>query len=268
MLNDIMERIEDVNFDVGEVMSMLNEEKTPFQNVFLQEIKQMAGLVREMVHNLKELALGFAGELTISDAMDALMMSLFYGTVPTKWTKLAWPSLRSLTAWMTDLQMRIDQLEGWVQNPIEIPLVTWLSGLINPQSFLTAIMQQSAQLNSWELDKLYIQTDITKKQAEEVDARTRDGAFVSGLALEGARWNMNQGMLENSKPREMYFPMPVVYCKSNFAASRPSTGIYSCPVYKTRQRGPTYVFSAQLKTKSKTAKWVLGGVALVMDVSD
>merc|ERR1712032_1466097 len=127
------------------------------------------------------------GELTISDAMDALMMSLFYGTVPTKWAKLAWPSLRSLTAWMTDLQMRIDQLEGWVQNPIEIPMVTWLSGLLNPQSFLTAIMQQSAQLNSWELDKLYIQT-------------------------------------------------PVVYCKSNFAASRPSTGIYSCPVYKTRQR--------------------------------
>jgi len=268
MLNDIMERIEDVNFDVDEVKSMLNEEKTPFQNVFLQEIKQMAELVVEMVNSLKELALGFAGELTISDAMDALMMSLFYGTVPTKWAKLAWPSLRSLTAWMTDLQMRIDQLEGWVQNPIEIPMVTWLSGLINPQSFLTAIMQQSAQLNSWELDKLYIQTDVTKKKAEEIDARTRDGAFVSGMALEGARWNLNQGMLEESKPREMYFEMPVVYCKSNFAASRPSTGIYSCPVYKTRQRGPTYVFSAQLKTKSKTAKWVLGGVALVMDISD
>merc|ERR1712222_252157 len=100
MLNDIMERIEDVNFDVAEVVSMLNEEKTPFQNVFLQEIKQMAELVVEMVASLKELALGFAGELTISDAMDALMMSLFYGTVPTKWTKLAWPSLRSLTAWM------------------------------------------------------------------------------------------------------------------------------------------------------------------------
>jgi len=268
MLNDIMERIEDVNFDVAEVVSMLNEEKTPFQNVFLQEIKQMAELVVEMVASLKELALGFAGELTISDAMDALMMSLFYGTVPTKWAKLAWPSLRSLTAWMTDLQMRIDQLEGWVQNPIEIPMVTWLSGLINPQSFLTAIMQQSAQLNSWELDKLYIQTDVTKKKAEEIDARTRDGAFVSGMALEGARWNIQQGMLEKSKPREMYFEMPVVYCKSNFAASRPSTGVYTCPVYKTRQRGPTYVFSAQLKTKSKTAKWVLGGVALVMDISD
>jgi len=268
MLNDILERVEDVSFDINEVLSMLNEEKTPFQNVFLQEIAQMQALVVEMVNSLKELGLGFAGELTISDAMDALMMSLYYGTVPTKWGKLSWPSLRSLSAWMTDLQMRIDQLEGWVQNPIEIPLVTWISGLINPQSFLTAIMQQTAQLNSWELDKLYIQTEVTKKTAEEVDARTRDGAFVSGLALEGARWNANSSILEKSKPREMYFSMPVVYCKSNFQASRPSTGIYDCPVYKTRQRGPTYVFSAQLKTKSKTAKWVLGGVALVMDISD
>merc|ERR1711981_572458 len=146
MLNDILERVEDVNFDMAEVLSMLNEEKTPFQNVFLQEIAQMSALVIEMVASLKELGLGFAGELTISDAMDALMMSLYSGTVPTKWTKLAWPSLRSLSAWMSDLQMRIEQLEGWVQNPIDIPMVTWISGLINPQSFLTAIMQQSAQL--------------------------------------------------------------------------------------------------------------------------
>merc|ERR1711943_67121 len=97
-------------------------------------------------------------------------------------------------------------------------MVTWLSGLINPQSFLTAIMQQSAQLNSWELDKLYIQTDVTKKRAEEIDARTRDGAFVSGMALEGARWNIQQGMLEKSKPREMYFDM--LWCTAN-PTSRP-----------------------------------------------
>merc|ERR1711943_133097 len=112
---------------------------------------------------------------------------------------MAWPSLRALAEWCHDVSARIVQLEGWVENPIEIPMVTWISGLINPQSFLTAIMQQSAQLNSWELDKLYIQTEVTKKQAEEVEARTRDGAYVSGLALEGARWNANSSILEKSK---------------------------------------------------------------------
>merc|ERR1712054_373270 len=47
MLNDILERVEDVSFDMAEVLSMLNEEKTPFQNVFLQEISQMGALVVE-----------------------------------------------------------------------------------------------------------------------------------------------------------------------------------------------------------------------------
>lgn len=40
-----------------------------------------------------------------------------------------------------------------------------------------------------------------------------------------------------------------------------------CPVYKTQQRGPTYVFDAGLKTKAPTAKWVLAGVVLMMDVA-
>lgn len=42
---------------------------------------------------------------------------------------------------------------------------------------------------------------------------------------------------------------------------------YQCPVYKTEQRGPTFVFCAQLKTKSPPARWIMSGVALIMDVS-
>ncbi len=43
-------------------------------------------------------------------------------------------------------------------------------------------------------------------------------------------------------------------------------GVYMCPVYKTEQRGPTYVFSSQLKTKSPPARWILAGIALLLDV--
>jgi len=41
---------------------------------------------------------------------------------------------------------------------------------------------------------------------------------------------------------------------------------YQCPVYMTVARGATYVFTAQLKTKFNPDKWVLAGVALIMDV--
>jgi len=43
-------------------------------------------------------------------------------------------------------------------------------------------------------------------------------------------------------------------------------GIYQCPCYKTENRGNTYVFTAQLKTKLPAQKWVLAGVALILDV--
>ena len=42
--------------------------------------------------------------------------------------------------------------------------------------------------------------------------------------------------------------------------------IYECPVYKTRQRGPTFVWTFNLKTKERPNKWILAGVALMLQV--
>ena len=42
--------------------------------------------------------------------------------------------------------------------------------------------------------------------------------------------------------------------------------VYECPVYKTRMRGPTFVWTFNLKTKEKASKWVLAGVALLLQI--
>lgn len=42
--------------------------------------------------------------------------------------------------------------------------------------------------------------------------------------------------------------------------------VYECPVYKTRTRGPTYVWTFNLKTKEKPAKWTLAGVCLLLQI--
>lgn len=47
---------------------------------------------------------------------------------------------------------------------------------------------------------------------------------------------------------------------------REDDSTYICPVYLTEQRGPTFVFNAQLRTKQLPAKWTLGGVAMILDV--
>ena len=140
--------------------------------------------------------------------------------------------------------------------------------MVNPQSFLTAICQVTAQKNSWELDKLVTWTAVTKKVGvEELESSSRDGAYVNGLSLQGARWDIPGNMLERSKPKEMFCRMPVINVRA-LAADKVdvSQGFYVCPTYKTVFRGPTFVFCAQLKTKSVSGKWVLAGVALIMDV--
>lgn len=45
---------------------------------------------------------------------------------------------------------------------------------------------------------------------------------------------------------------------------RPDASIYHCPVYTTTFRGPTYVVLATLHTREPVSKWILAGVAVVM----
>jgi dynein heavy chain len=269
-LNEILETIEVENdeglyFMMDDIEEMLDGEKGPFQNCFIQECDQMNELVQKIITTLKELEKGFAGELTVSDAMEELQDALYNDRVPDVWAKLAWPSKRSLGSWIANLQERLQQLVAWTENPIEVPNCTWISGLRNPQSFLTAIMQETAQQNKLELDKLMIVTEVTKMDLEKVQTKSREGTYIHGLFMEGARWNRDNGIIEKSLPKEMSCRMPVIICKAVPASSNIS-GIYACPCYKTQMRGPTYVFSAQLRTKSPAARWILASVALIMDI--
>jgi len=69
-------------------------------------------------------------------------------------------------------------------------------------------------------------------------------------------------------PKKLFSVVPVINCRS---AGLPPEGkedktVYQCPVYMTTSRGATYVFHAQLKTKHPPAKWILAGVAMILDV--
>lgn len=267
-LNEILDRLGDTEFDMADLDSALEgDAKGPFQNVFMQECDSMNLLLIEIKRSLNELNMGFAGELTMTDKMEGLMIALFLDRVPDAWTKLAWASERSLSGWLKDMTMRLEQLMEWTTNPLDIPKVVWISGLGNPTSFLTAIKQVTAQKDKLELDKLVIQTDVSKKMSvDDVEEAARDGAFVNGFYMEGARWDVGAQIIDKSQPKEMYVAMPIITCRAVPADKVESSGIFMCPVYKTQFRGPTYVFSAQLKTKSPPARWVLASCALILDV--
>lgn len=89
-----------------------------------------------------------------------------------------------------------------------------ISKLFNPQSYLTAIKQICCQNQGLELDKLQVFTEVTKKEPKQIEGPCKDGAYVSGMFLEGARWDMTSNSLEDSKPKEMFTAMPVITCKA------------------------------------------------------
>jgi dynein heavy chain len=210
-LDEIMDKLPD-EFPVRELYAKA-EEKTPYTVVALQECERMNILTREMRRSLKELNLGLKGELTITADMEQLQDALFLEQVPAAWTKRAYPSMYSLGLWYSDLLLRIKELEMWT-NDFQLPAAVWLGGLFNPQSFLTAIMQTTARKNEWPLDKMCLSVDVTKKTREELGGAPREGAYVHGLFMEGARWDTQIGQLSEARLKELTPMMPVLFVKA------------------------------------------------------
>ncbi|XP_048222854.1 dynein axonemal heavy chain 17 [Perognathus longimembris pacificus] len=263
VLDDILEKIPET-FNMAEIMAKAAE-KTPYVVVAFQECERMNILTNEMRRSLKELNLGLKGELTITTDMEDLSTALFYDTVPDTWVARAYPSMMGLAAWYADLLLRIRELEAWTTD-FALPTTVWLAGFFNPQSFLTAIMQSMARKNEWPLDKMCLSVEVTKKTKEDMTAPPREGSYVYGLFMEGARWDTQTGVIAEARLKELTPAMPVIFIKAIPVDRMETKNIYECPVYKTRVRGPTYVWTFNLKTKEKAAKWVLAAVALLLQV--
>ena len=80
------------------------------------------------------------------------------------------------------------------------------------------------------------------------------------------RWDTNVGSIVESRLKELHPVMPVMFIKAVTQDKQELRSLYDCPVYKTRQRGPTYVWTFNLKSKEKPAKWVLAGAALLLQI--
>jgi len=118
-----------------------------------------------------------------------------------------------------------------------------------------------------------LQTNVTTfTRPEELPGIAENGYYIHGLYLEGAAWEIgaqgNEGYLTQAKLKELHPKMPVINVVSVQKKDKKVRGQYQCPVYVTSQRGPTYVFTANLQMQdeeeSDPNEWILAGVALLM----
>ncbi|KAM3917468.1 dynein axonemal heavy chain 11-like [Leptodactylus fuscus] len=262
-LDDILDKLPE-GYNMADITSKTTD-RSPYILVCFQECERMNLLLNEIRRSLKELDLGLKGELAISSEMEQLQSALFFDNVPDTWMKLAYPSTYNLAQWYSDLLLRCRELDAWTQD-LCLPSVVWISGFFNPQSFLTAVMQSLARKNEWPLDKMHLTVDVMKKNKEEFSQPAREGAYIYGLHLEGAQWDVQGGHIVEARLKAPNPVMPVIFVRAIPNDKQDTRNTYECPVYKTKVRGSTYVWAFHLKTKERPSKWILAGVALLLSV--
>ncbi|KAL6109087.1 dnah11 [Pungitius sinensis] len=261
VIQDILDKLPE-EYNMAEITTKTTE-RSPYILVCFQECERMNLLLAEIRKSLNVLDLGLKGELTISSSMETLQSALFKDCVPDSWSRLAFPSTKTLAHWFNDLMCSCRELDSWTQDLV-LPAVVWLSGLFYPQSFLTAVMQSIARKNQWALEKMTLTVDVTKKTKEDFGHPPREGAYIHGLFMEGARWDTQAGVISEAVLRDLTPAMPVLYVRAVPADEQELKNTYECPVYSTKQRGPTYIWTLHLRTKQPPAKWIAAGVALLL----
>ncbi|ORC93797.1 putative dynein heavy chain [Trypanosoma theileri] len=243
----------------------------PTQVVLLQEIERWNKLVGVMVSSLKELQKALSGAIGMSNELDELASSLHNGLLPASWKRYAPATRKNLGRWLAHFHRRCKQYTDWAMNGE--PKCMWLSGLMVPESYISALVQVTCRRYKWPLDRSSVVTTVTSFMTpQEVQERPKDGAYVTGLYIEGARWDTKKHVLAPQRKKELISEMPVMQIVPTESSKVNSVSVFKTPVYVTSDRrnaaGVGLVFEADLATDAHASIWTLESVALILDSDD
>ncbi|KAJ3368393.1 Dynein heavy chain 1, axonemal [Kappamyces sp. JEL0680] len=250
------------------------EYKESMSTVLVQEVIRYNRLLAAIHSSLVEVIKALKGLVVMSEPLEKMCNSIFINQVPQLWASKAYPSLKPLSSWVTDLVQRCDFIQKWVTNGI--PNIYWISGFFFPQAFLTGTLQNYARKYVVSIDLLSFEFKVMDTKWEDISTKPADGCYIRGLYLEGARWDSGKKSLDESRPKELYTEMNVIWLLPKANRKKPSSGIYDCPVYKTLTRAGTlsttghstnYVLTIELPTDLPQAHWIKRSVALITGLS-
>ncbi|XP_031154494.1 dynein heavy chain 5, axonemal isoform X1 [Sander lucioperca] len=265
LADDMLEKLppDYVPFEVRERLQKMG----PFQpmNIFLrQEIDRMQRVIVLVRNTLTDLKLAIDGTIIMSENLRDALDCMYDARIPSRWKKASWAS-STLGFWFTELLERNRQFQAWIFEGR--PNCFWMTGLFNPQGFLTAMRQEITRANKgWALDRMVLCNEVTRWMKDDITQPPAEGVYVYGLYLEGAGWDRRSCKLIDSKPKVLFEMMPVIrmYAENN---GLKDSRLYSCPIYKKPVRTDmNYIAAVDLKTSLPPEYWILRGVALLCDV--
>ncbi|XP_028430624.1 dynein heavy chain 1, axonemal isoform X1 [Perca flavescens] len=258
-------------FSVQEVMEKYPVRYEESMNtVLIQEVIRYNKLLEVISKSLRDIVKALKGLVVMSSELELMANSLFNNMVPDMWKAKAYPSLKPLASWVSDLLQRIDFLQRWIH--YGIPPVFWISGFFFPQAFLTGTLQNYARRSGTSIDTIGFDFEVIGKSVSEITEKPNTGCYIQGLFLEGARWDNQTGQLTDSRPKELYTEMALIWLIPKPNRKPPTSGVYICPIYKTLTRAGTlsttghstnYVISVELPTDHIQRHWIKRGVALI-----
>ncbi|GAB0194609.1 dynein axonemal heavy chain 1 [Grus japonensis] len=238
--------------------------------VLVQEVIRYNKLLEVIAQTLRDLLKALKGLVVMSSQLELMASSLYNNAVPEMWNAKAYPSLKPLASWVNDLVQRIEFLQKWIIHGI--PSVFWISGLFFPQAFLTGTLQNFARKSVISIDTISFSFKVMKESVSELTHHPDQGCYIHGLFLEGARWDPATFQLAESRPKELYTEMAVIWLLPVPNRKPPATGTYLCPIYKTLTRAGTlsttghstnYVIAVEIPTDKPQKHWVKRGTALI-----
>ncbi|KAK3252700.1 hypothetical protein CYMTET_38016 [Cymbomonas tetramitiformis] len=238
--------------------------------VLTQECIRFNSLLQVMKSTLKDSALALRGQVVMSPELEGVTHSIYTNQVPEIWSAKSYPSLKALSAWIEDLRERLDFIKKWTEEGS--PKVYWVSGFFFPQAFLTGTLQNFARKYKHPIDTISFSFKVVEIfNEQDIPYVPTDGCYIRGLFLEGARWDLLGGCLTESRNKELYTKMPIIWLRPEHNRVPPTSGIYFCPVYKTLTRHGTlsttghstnFILYMEVSTKEKASHWINRGVAL------
>jgi len=254
--------------------TVLTQELTRF-NILLEVIKRS---LRNIIGSLK-------GEELMSDEIEKVYNSILLGQIPALWASKSYPSLKPLGGYLSDLKIRCDFFNDWVEHGA--PTVYWLSGFFFAQSFLTGALQNFARKERVEIDALSFDfgfmgedpTDYSQTIMDRSKCNLKppeNGVYITGLFIEGCRWDFETGALAESFPKILFTKAPIIWLIPTKSEKKDEEDKYNCPVYRTAERrgvlhstghSTNYIMDIKMPTRDKPEHWIKRGVAMISQLS-
>lgn len=180
-----------------------------------------------------------------------------------------------MSSWVKDLNDRYTFFVDWAFK--QMPSVFWISAFTYPTGFTTGLLQKTSRRTGESIDNLHIDYVFTNNMDGKISEHAKEGAYVRGLFLEGARWNSDKNCLMENEVMSLESKLPVIQFKPVAKPKKAYGGDlkkYSCPCYYYPIRAgaidrDSLMFSMDMKTGEHPVEfWIKRGTAVLMSLAE